>query len=152
MNVFLSGTCLCSELIEILKEKSIEIENNFEQVFAMAKLGKINKLCIFMDADNCSYKKFNCIRGQGAAELIHSVNKNIPILIWDGKEYVDADQDLPPIFQIGTKQKPVKNNNEMYLSFAHYNKTSIEEITMSFFENTLTDTDIKIKDCLEFKF
>jgi hypothetical protein len=153
MQIFTSGTPeLCSSLREKLNAHTAQFEYNFQQIIALAKLKQLDKLCIYMDVWNVSGKSFNGMRGQGAAELIHEIDPNIPILIWDGREF-DTDPEIliPPAFQVNGEVHPIINDNELYLSFDHYDESKIHEITAKFFEGTLNFEDIPNRDCLTFK-
>lgn len=153
MHIFTSGSPeLCSSLRENLNTDIARFEYNFQQIIALAKLKQLGKLCIYMDVWNVSGKTFNGMRGQGAAELIHEIDPNVPILIWDGREF-DADPEIliPPAFQVDGVVHPIINDNELYLSFDHYNENKIHEITIKFFERTLNFEDIPNRDCLTFK-
>ena len=127
--------------------EGVKIEVNFQQVLGMAKKNEINRLCIFMDAFNCDVH-YNGERGQTVAEKIHKEAPNIPILIWDGREYI-SDEDTPPVFKVTGVPKPVTLDNELYLSFDHYD--GILEITKQFFQGKLTAKDVPHRDCLDKK-
>jgi len=153
MNIFTSGTPeLCSTLREDACSNA-QFEYNFQQVIALAKLGQLKKLCIFMDVWNVEGRSFNGMRGQGAAELIHNIDPDIQILIWDGREFDPDDPEIliPPAFQIDGKIHPIINKNELYLSFDHYSEERILEVTKKFFSKTLTFEDIPKRECLTFK-
>lgn len=149
MNIFLIGmpeihTALMAQIITI---PGILVENNFQQVLAMTYHKELKKLCIFMDAWNCS-ENYNGIRGQTAAENIHKINPSIPVLIWDGREYLSDDNDISPVFKIIGTPKPIIYKNELYLSLDDYSD-KIYEITKLFFENKLSSDDIPYRECLE---
>jgi hypothetical protein len=147
MNVFTLGVeNACPRYIDKLKHV-VAIENNFEQVIAMAKTKELEKLCIYMDVWNIC-NRCNQMRGQGAAEKIHEIDPTIPILIWDGREYEPEFAWAPPAFQVSGKILPIKNPNELYLSFDHY--SNIIKITVKFFRGELTKEDVKIRECLQF--
>jgi len=153
MNIFtLGSTDLYSTLMLQLKPYAL-IESNFEQVIAMAKLKQIDKLCIFMDVYHCS-NHFNSMRGQTAAEKIHEIDPLIPILIWDGRQFeVDKEyENLPSALQVTGKVIPIKNPNELYLSFDFYQEDIIFEVTTKFFKGELTSEDVLKKECLKFEF
>ena len=87
--VILSG--LTNKVPYILRDKDITVTENFEQVLAMTKLGEISKLAILICAFNYSRSKTNTCSGKKAAEEIHRVDPDIPILIWQGKESTDIN-------------------------------------------------------------
>ena len=126
--------------VKQIQEMNPEIlfESNFEQVYAMCKLGEVNKICIRMDVNNISDAKFSVARGQVAAEKIHQFNPNIPILIWAGRSYINEDKTLPDIFKVEGVPIELKNKNELYL---HFNE-EFYEITQKFFEGTLNQDDL----------
>lgn len=130
--------------IEVLIE-DMQVEVNFQQVLGMAKINELNRLCIFMDAWNCDH--FNGERGQTAAEKIHTVDPTIPILIWDGREFI-SDEDVPPVFKVEGEPKPIIFDNEFYLSFNHYSDLVVE-VTRKFFDGNLSITDIPNRKCLD---
>lgn len=147
MNVFLTGmpeihSILISDITDNIE--SVIIEKNFQQILGMIKTDEIKRLCIYMDAWNCNH--YNGERGQTVAEKIHEINPDLPILIWDGREYI-SDRDVPPVFKVTGKLKPIKNDNELYLSFDHYN--NIIEITKKFFEGTLSIKDVPERECID---
>jgi len=154
MNIFTAGIPeICSEHVKEFKKHFKEdlcIENNFEQIIAYAKLGKLTKLCIYMDVWNCYGRTHNGMRGQGAAEKIHEIDPSIPILIWDGREYdpIPELKDALPCFQVIGKIHPIKNKNELYLSFDDYSTDEIKKITIDFFENNLDENKLPKKECL----
>lgn len=137
-------------LDEIRAIPNINIEKNYQQVLAIAKQKMLEKLCIFMDAWNCD-DVFDGSRGQPVAETIHTINKDIPILIWDGREYI-SDENVPAVFKVSGELKPITNDNELYLSFDYYEKNQIYTITKKFFENTLSAEDVPHKECLKWSF
>lgn len=148
MKVFTTGMPnLCTSHIKALNSDII-VENNFEQIIGMAKNKELEKLCIYMDVWNVFGRSFNGMRGQGAAEKIHEIDPNIPILIWDGREYdVPAElANIPPCFQVEGKVHPIKNPNEIYLSFDFYDNV-IDEITIKFFDGTLELEKLTHKEC-----
>jgi len=154
MNVFTTSSIkfACQNLSDILIKSGILIEQNFEQIIAMVKNKEIDKLCIYMDVWNCS-GKFNCMRGQKAAEKIHEIDSKIPILIWDGREFEPEDKDflkVPSSFIVFGKVHPIINSNELYLSFDY--TWDIANITRKFFEGVLMLKDVPMKDCLKFEF
>jgi hypothetical protein len=150
MNIFTAGMPeLCEGLRNDLSVASYE--HNFQQVIGLAKAGQLKKLCIFMDVWNVSGRTFNGMRGQGAAELIHEIDPNVLILIWDGREY-DADVPdllIPPAFQVTGTVHPIKNKNELYLDFDHYKEEDIDKVTKLFFTGELTLSDIPQRECIE---
>jgi hypothetical protein len=131
--------------------ESVEFERNFEQILAMVKNGEINKVCIIMDVWNVAGKSFNGMRGQNAAEKIHEINPNVPILIWDGREF-ESDIVIPPCFQVEGNLVPIKKANELYLSFDNYDDDQMLEITAKFFDGVLTSEDALEKECIGFPF
>jgi len=146
-NIFLIGMpdihkALLSDITVIIKNMQVEV--NFQQVLGIAKAKELNRLCIYMDAWNGTH--YNGERGQTAAEKIHAVDPAIPILIWDGREYI-SDEDVPPVFKVEGEPKPITNDNELYLSFDHYNNLIIE-ITRKFFDGTLSVKDIPYRECM----
>jgi len=145
MNIFLIGMPEIHSLPLIKTIPDIVIEKNFQQVLGITKSHELEKLCIYMDAWNCD-SHFNGERGQTVAEKIHDISPDIPILIWDGREYV-SDEDIPPVFRVKGVLKPLRYDNEPYLSFDHYNK--IFEITKKFFEGKLTVDDVPHRECLD---
>lgn len=152
MNIFTAGQPeLCENLKNQLDSSVAVYEHNFEQILGLIRSGQLKKLCIFMDVWNVSGRSFNGMRGQGAAEKIHEINPDIPILIWDGREYEQEDPDIliPPAFQISGKVHPIKNKNELYLDFDHYKEEDIDIITKQFFTGELTLADIPQRECLE---
>jgi len=156
MKVFSVGMLnLIKSKIRYLKEnhKDVLIENNFEQVIALAKLGELERLCIFMDVWNCPGATYNGRRAQGAAELIHEIDLNIPILIWDGREYEPPFEmkDEMPFLQVTGIAHPIKNKNELYLSFDYFKGPEIwNKITSKFFDKTLTKEDVELGECIKF--
>jgi len=126
--------------------KNVQIEINYQQVLGMAKAKELNRLCIYMDAWNCDYH-YNGERGQTVAEKIHVVDPSIPILIWDGREYI-SDEDVSPVFKIEGEPKPITNDNELYLSFDHYSDLVIV-ITRKFFNGKLSIKDIPHRECVD---
>jgi len=153
MNVFTtSSTNFACKNLDILNKSGVIIEQNFEQVIAMANNKEIDRLCIYMDVWNV-FEKFNCMRGQSAAEKIHSIDSTIPILIWDGRTYDPEDKDfldVPSSFVVSGKVHPIINSNELYLSFDY--SWDIIDITKKFFEGILTEKDVPVKDYLTFEF
>jgi hypothetical protein len=148
-NIFLTGMQdVCQHIVTSLYD-DVTITNNLEQVLAMVKLNEVDRVCIYVDAWNCSGMPFNQIRAQGAAERIHQINPDILILIWDGRTYDPPEfADIPPSLQCSGELSPIKNVNEIYLSFENYNSI---EITKKFFDKTLTEEDIIERDCIAFK-
>jgi len=146
MNVFTTGTPENCKQYSRRFAKSVTVENNFEQVIAMAKLKELDKLCIFMDVWNCS-GPFNQLRGQAAARKIHEIDPSIPIIIWDGREFIPEFPGIPPAFQITGEIIPVKNSNELYLSFENY-KNKVFSTTIKFFRGTLKNKDVPVKECV----
>ena len=123
------------------------VESNFEQVLAMCKLNEVNKICIHMDVDNFSGIKFNVARGQKAAERIHEINPEIEILIWEGRSFCNNDDSIPDVFKVAGEPEPIKNKNELYVSFNR--DIFVYEITSKFFEGTLQkEEDLLHYDCL----
>jgi hypothetical protein len=149
MKVFTAGMPdLCSSHINKLNN-DVVVENNFEQIIGMAKNGELERLCIYMDVWNVFGRSFNGMRGQGAAEKIHEIDPNIPILIWDGREYDVSPElsNIPPCFQVDGKVHPIKYANETYLSFDFYDNV-IDDITTKFFNGTLNLDKLAHKECL----
>lgn len=161
MKIFTVGMPdICSGHIDFLNEyiKDIVIENNFQQVIAAAKLGELEKLCIFMDVWNVSGRVFNGMRGQGAAELIHAIDPKIPILIIDGREYDPPEEfkDAPPCFVVTGVIHEIKNKNELYLKVSdkYYGPSLFEvvdDLILKFFEGELVESDVDAS-CLELEF
>lgn len=155
MNILTAGTQeLCASLRSKVDLKEAIFEHNFEQVIGLAKCNELDKLCIFIDVWNCFGMSFNSMRGQRAAEKIHAINPDIPILIWDGREYIPEDPDvvMPPMFQVVGTPKEIVNHNELYLDFENYDEEMIEKITKKFFTENLTEKDVPRRECLSFKF
>lgn len=153
MNIITAGMPeLCKSTIEKLHMNEAIYERNFEQIIGMARSGELDKLCIFIDVWNVYGRSFNSMRGQGAAEKIHEINPNIPILIWDGREYISEDPDvvIPPAFQVTGTPRDIKNANELYLDFEHYSDEQIDEITEKFFAEELSFKDIPQHSCIDF--
>lgn len=151
-NVFLIGIPELHRTItkHIVTIPDVVIEKNFQQVLGMAKSNEITRLCIFMDAWNCD--DYNGNRGQTVAEKIHKIKPDIPILIWEGRKYI-SEKNLPPLFIVAGKPKPLEYNNELYLSFDHYNDNEeIIKITKQFFEGKLSAEDVPNGECLDMKF
>lgn len=152
MNIFTAGQPeLCKALRKNLNSSVAVYEHNFEQIIGLAKSGQLKKLCIYMDVWNVSGRSFNGMRGQGAAEKIHEIDPSIPILIWDGREYIPEDPDvlIPPAFQVTGEIVPIKNKNELYLDFDHYKEEDIDAITKQFFTGELTLVDVPQHECIE---
>jgi hypothetical protein len=152
MNIFTAGMPeLCEELKNSLSPDIAVYEHNFEQIIGLAKTGQLKKLCIYMDVWNISGQTFNGMRGQGAAEKIHEIDPNIPILIWDGREYDPEDPSviMPPAFQVTGTIHPIKNKNELYLDFDFYKKEDIDKITEKFLAGKLAFSDIPQRECIE---
>ena len=150
MLVFLVGMPeLHYEVIaEISTIPKVIIEKNFQQVLGMAKLKELERLCIYMDVWNADH--FNGIRGQPAAEKIHEISPEVRILVWDGREYISDDNDIPPVFKVSGRPKPIRFKNEIYLSFDHFNtKEEMFEVTRKFFEGRLSAKDIPYRESLE---
>lgn len=147
MNIFLVGMpeIHTSIIKQILTLPKVIVEKNFQQVLGMAHAKELKRLCIFMDAWNGEI--LNGIRGQTAAERIHEESPGIPILIWEGREYL-SDENTAPVFKVTGTLKPLKYDNELYLSFNDY-ENRIFEITKKFFEGSLTISDIPQRECLE---
>ena len=148
MNIFIIGmpeihTALITQISTI---PNVLIEKNFQQILAMAHSKELKRLCIFMDVWNCN-ENYNGIRGQIAAENIHKINPSIPILVWEGREYISEDNDTSPVFKVTGKPKPIIFKNELYLSFDNYGD-KIYEITKLFFENKLSFKDIPYGECI----
>ena len=133
--------------VQTIQEMNPDVlfESNFEQVYAMCKLGEINKICIHMDVNNFSSAKSGAVRGQKAAEKIHEINPEIEILIWEGRSFINDDETLPDIFKVSGTPFPIKNKNELYIPFSQ--DINHFEITTKFFEGTL-----KKEDLLEYDF
>jgi len=150
-NIFLTGMQdVCQHIIVPMQNKGVTITNNLEQVLAMVKLNEVDRICIYMDAWNCSGTPFNQIRAQGAAERIHNINPDILILVWEGRTYDPPEfQDVPAALQCSGEIVAIKNVNEIYLSFDNYNDSV--EITNKFFNKTLAEEDIVERDCIAFK-
>ncbi len=147
MLVFLIGMPeIHSILKDISKIPGITVENNFQQVLGMVKSNELKRLCIYMDAWNCD-ENYNGLRGQPCAEKIHAIAPEIPVLIWDGREYI-SDEDIAPVFKVTGELKPIINDNELYLSFDHYKSSMVIEITRQFFKGTLTIKDVQHRECL----
>lgn len=150
MKVFTTGM---PELYEdVIRQLSpfATFENNFQQVIAMAKSKELEKLCIFMDVWNISGQKFNQMRGQGAAEIIHKIDASVSILIWEGRRFDPPEfEDVPPSFQCSGVICPVKCNNELYLP---YDYEDVNEITRKFFVGSLKLEDVPKNEFLLFKF
>lgn len=62
-----------ADLIE--RRYGVYSTTNFEQLLVMVKEGSINKVCILMGG--CT------IAGDEAAEKLHEVNPDMPIIVWD---------------------------------------------------------------------
>lgn len=116
---------------------SILVTDNFEDILARAKLDEINRLCIILSAFNYSGSKSNCILAQDAAELIHAVRSEIPILVWSGRR-PGAD--------------PVKKENELYLESEDYTSAQTFEIIRRFFSGSLTLEDVPKRSFLSLNF
>lgn len=138
--------CIVKDIATI---RDVKIENNFQQVKALAKTHEISRLCIYMDAWNCD-QCYNGERGQTATEKIHAIAPDIPILIWDGREYF-SDENISPVFKVTGKLKPIQYDNELYLSFDYYKNATVTELTKKFFEGSLTVKDIPHRECLDMK-
>jgi len=151
MKIFLIGSIdVYVNLVESVRKMGIIVDQNFEQAFALAKTGELERLCVWMDAWNYSGNKWNGIRGQEAAEKIHSEAPHIPILIWDGRLY-DCPDDLPPALQVYGSIKPIKYDNETYISFDV--KLSREDkllIIKKFFDGILIAEDIPYRICKDY--
>jgi len=138
-------------LIADLKRKipNIIIDQNYEQVLGFVKKNEAERICIWMDAWNYSGNKYGSIRGQGAAENFHKINPAIPILVWDGREY-DCPIEMSPALQVYGNIHPIKNDNELYLSFNYeYSRKEQIKIIKKFFDGTLTTQDIPCRACLD---
>lgn len=134
-------------LAEVSTIPKVIIEKNFQQVIGMAKLKELERLCIYMDVWNADH--FNGIRGQPAAEKIHEISPEVHILVWDGREYLSDDNDIAPVFKVTGELKPIRFENEVYLSFDHFNtKEEMFEVMKKFFEGKLTKEDIPHRQCL----
>jgi len=152
MNIFTAGMPELCQTFKSNLNTSIRFEYNFEQVIGFAKSKELTKLCIFIDVWNCYGKNFNCMRGQGAAEKIHEIDKTIPILIWDGREFDSENLVIPATFQLTGKVHPIIYSNELYLTSFDYNLDKSLDITLKFFRGILTLEDVPKKDCLDFRF
>jgi hypothetical protein len=145
MKIFLSIYIdVKSTLVERIHKTlpTVVVESNYEQVVGIVKEGDLERLCVWMDAW--------MIRGQGVAERVHLINPVIPILIWDGREYDCPDKDASPNFKVYGKALPIKNDNEIYLSFDDkYSQEDQIKIMKKFFEGTLTAQDIPHRECLD---
>jgi len=148
MKIFTAGMPELCQIITSKLKNPIVFEYNFEQIIGLAKSKELEKLCIYIDVWNCYGKKFNGMRGQGAAEKIHELNSKIPILIWDGREFVSDLPEIPQAFQTTGKICPIKNSNELYLSSEFYDDKSIINITIKFFEGTLILNDVPNREQL----
>jgi len=135
-----------TQTVEQIQEMNPEVlvESNFEQVYAMCKLGEVNKICIHMDVNNFNLK-YGVARGQKAAEKIHEIDPEILILIWEGRSFINKDETIPDVFRLTGEIVPIKNKNELYIPFSQ--DINHFEITTKFFEGTL-----KKEDLLEYDF
>lgn len=148
MLIFLIGMPeIHSILKDISKIPDITVENNFQQVLGSVKSKELQRLCIYMDAWNCEH--YNGLRGQPCAEKIHAIAPEIPILIWDGREYV-SDEDIAPVFKVTGELKPIIYDNELYLSFDFYKSAMVIELTKKFFKGLLTEKDVPHRECLDY--
>lgn len=152
MNIFVLGIVIMDSYIEKLKKElpGVAFVDNFEQVIALVKEGSVDKICLFRDVWNCT-GSYNQARAQVAAKMIHKINPDIPILIWDGREYDCPEPDSPPCLQCWGKQKPITEHNELYLDDDIY-FSEIPDLTRKFFSGKLTEKDVPVRECLEFSF
>ena len=134
------------EFFDNAKEKlteiglNIHISGNFEQVLAMAKTGELEKLCILVGGYNNSKSKYNNICGQKAAEEIHTINPDIPILVWNGREN-EWDEEKKQYYM-----PEVKNANETYLRAGDYSSEDFFRVIKEFYEERSTTLDIPVRD------
>ena len=70
----------------------IYMTGNFEEVRAMVREKEIDRLCIVLGGYNCSEAHSNNIRGIKAARILHKINPDLPILVWNG---TDIDNEGP---------------------------------------------------------
>jgi hypothetical protein len=122
----------------------VKISSNFEDVLSYAKSNELSSIVIVSSAFNYSGSKYNVIRGQQAAEIIHLINPNIPILIWDGRTY--KYKNYPIECNLFGQVLPIKNINEYYLEIIHYSDKEIFKIIKNFYSKKLDTTSIKIDD------
>lgn len=154
MNVFALGSIGAPDrLIEILQRQNpgVQFERNFEQIIGMAKLGELERLCLYMDVWNCAGGISNSLRGQAAAGLIHEIDPDIPILVWSGREYDCPYKDMSSAMQLWGKPLPITKANELYLEVDDYG-LRIPAITKRFFEAKLSESDVPIKQFVSFSF
>lgn len=129
----------------------ILVMSDHEEVLKLVKNNEVDKVCIYMDADNCLDMPFKCVRGQGAAERIHQIDASIQIIVWNGREYDPPENpDSAPVFQLTGKVKPIVNKEELYMDY--YSAEEIVNITSMFFSGTLKDNDILITEYLQVSF
>ena len=118
----------------------ISVSGNFEQILALAKSAELKRLCIVMGGYNYSKSMMNNISGQKAAEEIHAVNPDIPILIWNGRQNEWSENDkryyIPEI----------KNKNEIYLRAGDYSREDFFGIIRKFYADSLTTADMPVRD------
>lgn len=155
MNVFVLGSIgVPDTLEEILREQNpgVLFERNFAQILGMVRDGEVDRLCMYMDVWNCFGGVYNSLRAQKAAALIHEINPDLPILIWDGREYDCPSKHIPSAMQIWGKPLPITKENELYLNPDSYNEEDIPAITKKFFAGKLRKEDVPIRECISFKF
>ena len=127
------------------------VMSDLDVVLKMVKNNEVDKVCIYMDADNCLDMPFKCVRGQGAAERIHKLDSSIQIIVWNGREFDSTENlDSPPVFQLTGKVKPIINKEELYMDY--YSAEEIVNITTMFFSGDLKDDDVFITEYLQVSF
>ena len=112
----------------------VYITGNFEEVYALAKCKEIDKLAVVFGGYNYSKASSNYISGQNAAEEIHAVDPSIPILIWNGRDY------------LGGWEIDIKNDQELYLEVSDY-EDRFFGITKEYFDKVLTSASIPVRAC-----
>jgi len=94
------------DLINTFKEKvpGLYVTVNYEEIKAMVKAGEIDRLCILLGGYNYSKHPWNTIQGYEAAEDLHKISKDLPILVINGSnsevsketgllEYISRDKE-----------------------------------------------------------
>ena len=137
-NILLINLRCLGDMAEAIEEENpgILVSKNFEDILGRAKLDEIGKLCIVLSAYNYSGSDTNTIDPQTAAELIHAVQPEIPIMCWGGRTKRSEFED------------PTKDN-ELILDVSYYGVEECCRIIKKFYSGTLTVDDIPMRQCLK---
>ena len=144
VNVFMSGppASMIDAVNEPLNEFVQTLENtvrcdNYMQVEAMVKNNEVGRLIIFSTVFNFD-EQLGFTPGQLAAEFLHRINPDLPILVVGGRKvYVMENYRLKPI-----------EDTSIYIPSMQYSVREANEIMRSFMEGTLDTNSLEVYETL----